>query len=196
MKNLKKYCEHCGKEIDVIIKEISESYPVKGMNVTVNAKVCFCNECGTDLWDDVLDDENLKKAYRKYREQKNLLQPEEIKAIRMQYGLSQTSFAKILGFGEKTITRYENGSLQDTAQNNLLVLVKNPADFNILWERNKHLLPQFERKKCEIRFQRKFKEKQSIFVFPIKHSKSSWEVSESFGDNITSKFPLQSIGGN
>ena len=44
---------------------------------------------------------------------------------------------KFLALGEKTITRYENGSLQDEAQNNLILLVRNPENFMLLVNKNK-----------------------------------------------------------
>ena len=54
--------------------------------------------------------------------------PEEIKQIREQYGLSQRSLAKLLNWGDKTIHRYENGSLQDRAHNSMLVFLQEPSN--------------------------------------------------------------------
>jgi transcriptional regulator with XRE-family HTH domain len=54
--------------------------------------------------------------------------PKEIKKIREQYGLSQRSFAKLLNWGDKTICRYENGSLQDKAHNSLLLFLREPEN--------------------------------------------------------------------
>lgn len=66
--------------------------------------------------------------------------PEEIKQIRQQYGITQVGFSRVLGFGDKTIARYENGALQDTAPNNLILLMKNEKNFIELWEKRKDLL--------------------------------------------------------
>lgn len=66
--------------------------------------------------------------------------PEEIKQIRLQYGITQVGFSKILGFGDKTIARYENGALQDTAPNNLILLMKDEKNFIKLWNARKNLL--------------------------------------------------------
>lgn len=63
--------------------------------------------------------------------------PEEIKQIRQQYGITQVDFSRVLGFGDKTIARYENGALQDTAPNNLILLMKNEKNFIELWEKRK-----------------------------------------------------------
>lgn len=134
---MKKFCMKCGREVEVTLKSKKEDIEVKDTIITIDSNVYYCNECGTELWDDIIDDENLLKAFNKYREIKGLLFPDQIKEIRNKYGLSQRSFAKVLGLGEKTITRYESGSLQDMAQNNLIALMDDVLNFKRLWERSK-----------------------------------------------------------
>lgn len=46
--------------------------------------------------------------------------PEVIKRIRNHYGLSQQAFARILGIGEASIARYENGAKPTKANANLI----------------------------------------------------------------------------
>ena len=45
-------------------------------------------------------------------------------AIRESYGLSQVDLAKLLGWGEATISRYESKAIQDEAYDMMLRLVK------------------------------------------------------------------------
>lgn len=53
-----------------------------------------------------------------------LLTPEEIKAVRERTGLSAVDMATLLGVGEKTYTRWENGrSLQNKSNDTLIRLV-------------------------------------------------------------------------
>lgn len=132
---MKLYCGHCDAEREVRLEQRQEEYPVKGFPIKVDATVNVCMECGHPVWDSELDDKNLKKAFRIYRQRNNLLMPEEIKQIRQQYGLSQVDFARVLGLGDKTIARYENGSIQDEAQNNLILLMKEPENFQLLLQR-------------------------------------------------------------
>ena len=131
------YCPNCDSEVKSTVRAISETYPVKGEDITIDAHVRFCDCCGNDLWDEQLDAQNLLDAFAEYRKKHNLMQPADIRATREKYGLSQTAFARVLGFGDKTITRYENGSIADAAQNNLIVLVDQPSDFAYLLEKNK-----------------------------------------------------------
>ncbi|MBQ9932660.1 MAG: type II toxin-antitoxin system MqsA family antitoxin [Ruminiclostridium sp.] len=131
------YCPNCDSEVESVVRIISETYPVKGEEVTIDASVMFCKCCGNDIWDDELDARNLRVAFDVYRYKHKLLMPAEIREIRERYGLSQVAFAKVLGLGDKTITRYENGSIADTAQNNLIELVRQPTNFKMLLEKNK-----------------------------------------------------------
>ena len=131
------YCPICEHEVESVVKTVQETYPVKGEDITINAHVCFCACCHSDIWDDVLDAQNLLDAYSAYRTKHGLLNPEDIRAIREKYNLSQTAFARILGLGDKTITRYENGSIPDSAPNNLIFLCQQPSIFENLLEKNK-----------------------------------------------------------
>ena len=121
-----KYCEICGKNVETKIITKSETYPVLGEKIEVEAKVLICKECGEEFFCEEFDTETLNKAYNIYRKCHKLLFPEEIKGIREQYGLSQRGFAKLLNWGDKTIFRYENGSIQDKAHNDILFLLKDP----------------------------------------------------------------------
>ena len=131
------YCPKCATNVETTVREVAETYPVKGEEITIKARVRFCNRCDEDIWDDELDAQNLLDAYIEYRKRHDLLQPSEIRMIREKYGLSQVAFARVLGLGDKTIARYENGSIADLAQNNLIELVQQPSNFKKLLEKNK-----------------------------------------------------------
>ena len=76
------YCPICEHEVESVVKTVQETYPVKGEDITINAHVCFCACCHSDIWDDVLDAQNLLDAYSAYRTKQGLLNPEDIRAIR------------------------------------------------------------------------------------------------------------------
>lgn len=136
---MKQYCPVCGNEQEVKLVKKEETYPVKGEQITIQATVCTCAQCGEELMSFEYDDDNLRKAYAEYRTRHGLLQPHEIKAIREKYGISQVNFARIIGVGDKTVARYENGSLQDEAINNLIMLAGDPKNFAQLLDKNEHL---------------------------------------------------------
>ncbi|MCR4647914.1 MAG: DUF4065 domain-containing protein [Lachnospiraceae bacterium] len=125
---MKKYCEKCGKEVNTKIITQKEIYDVCGEPIEVEAKILVCEKCGEEFFCEELDNATLVEAYNEYRRRHKLLFPEEIKEIREKYGLSQRSFAKLLNWGDKTIFRYENGSIQDKAHNSLLLFLRDPEN--------------------------------------------------------------------
>lgn len=125
---MRKYCDECGKEVETKIITQKETYDVCGEIIEVEAQILVCAECGEEFFAEELDQVTLLSAYNEYRKRHKLLLPEEIKKIRGQYGLSQRSFAKLLNWGDKTICRYENGSIQDKAHNSLLLFLREPEN--------------------------------------------------------------------
>ena len=139
---MKRYCEECGKEVETKIIIKTEHYDVCGDPIEVDAQVLVCADCGEEFFCEELDNATLVNAYNKYRRNHKLLFPEDIKKIREQYGLSQRSFAKLLNWGDKTIYRYENGSLQDKAHNSLLLFLRDPENMKIYLTENEITLDE------------------------------------------------------
>lgn len=105
----KNFCSTCGDFVFSSVQNTTETFHVRGIDITITSPARICENCGEIIFDEVLDDEKLKLVYRGYRELKGMLQPEEIRAIREKRNLTQEEFSKILGFN---VARYENGSLQ------------------------------------------------------------------------------------
>ena len=145
---MNRYCELCGKDVKTKIVSQNETYKVCGENIDVACKVLVCSECGEEIFDEELDSSTLVTAYNEYRRRHKLLLPEEIREIREQYGLSQRSFGKLLNWGDKTICRYENGSIQDRAHNSLLVLLRDPKNMEVYLSENEVMLD--EKKKVKL----------------------------------------------
>lgn len=123
-----KYCPVCNREQDILLIQKEETYLVRGEPFTIDATVCTCAHCGEEIMTEEYDDDNLRKAYAKYRSLHGLLQPEEIKAIREQYGVSQVAFARMVRVDDKAIARYENGSLQTKTDNDRIMLARKTKD--------------------------------------------------------------------
>lgn len=133
---MRKYCDECGKEVETKIISKKEAYDVCGEVIEIDAQVLVCADCGEEFYSEELDNATLFCAYNEYRRRHKLLLPEEIKKIREQYGLSQRSFAKLLNWGDKTICRYENGSIQDKAHNSLLLFLREPENMKTFLTEN------------------------------------------------------------
>ncbi len=77
------------------------------------------------------------------------MSPEEIKRIRGKYGLSQKAFARLLGIGEASIVRYENGQTPTKANTNLIRAADNPAFLLDCLHRDGDVLTEEQRDKTE-----------------------------------------------
>ncbi|MBQ9020435.1 MAG: helix-turn-helix domain-containing protein [Eggerthellaceae bacterium] len=67
---------------------------------------------------------------------------EEIKEIRGRYGLSQRSFAQLLGIGPASMVRYEQGATPTKANANLIRAAKNPQFMAECLEADGKSIPQ------------------------------------------------------
>lgn len=121
-------CYQCGHLVPFERKSVEETYTVRGEEISILADVSHCQECGTQIFHEDLDRENLNRVYAEFRKRRGVVSPERIRAIRAQYDLSQRALGRLLRLGEVTVHRYENGSLPSDAHNELLVLIENPAN--------------------------------------------------------------------
>ncbi|MFA6866753.1 MAG: type II toxin-antitoxin system MqsA family antitoxin [Clostridia bacterium] len=143
MKNY--YCEKCENLQNVTVEKMTRTFNVKGVNIKASIYIYKCVTCGEEVWDEENEKKNEKIVFSAYRLKMHLLQPEEIKKIRKMYNLSQSLFSKLLGFGAKTITRYENGSIQDISHDNLIRLLESSDNLIKLWENRKDFLTDQEK---------------------------------------------------
>ena len=147
MRNMKRYCECCAKEVNAKIITKIEHYKILGDEIVVKARVLICPYCGEEFFCEKLDNETLNEAYDEYRKRHKLLLPEEIRNIREMYGLSQRGFAKLLNWGDKTLFRYESGSIQDKAHNSLFILLRNPENMRTYLNDNEITINENQKKK-------------------------------------------------
>ena len=144
---MKKYCEECGIEVETKVVTKNEVYKVLGEDIEVQAQVLVCADCNEEFYCEELDNATLVNAYNEYRKRHKLLFPAEIKQIRELYGLSQRGFSKLLNWGDKTIHRYENGSIQDKAHNSLLLFLRNPENMKVYLAENENALDERQTEK-------------------------------------------------
>ncbi|WP_026664627.1 type II TA system antitoxin MqsA family protein [Butyrivibrio sp. FC2001] len=121
-------CNH--KNYEIISKE--ETYPVHGEDTTILANVKVCKDCGEEIFDFKLDDENLKRAFLKYKKNHALMTSSEIIELRNKYGLSQRTLAVLIGCSQSTIVRYEKGDIQNNTHNNIMRMLTNPDNMDEL----------------------------------------------------------------
>ena len=119
----RKFCFSCMEEHAVETVQIIRNGKFRDVDFEYTEIAEYC-----DINDELSQNEGMirqnaisfKDAYRK---KVGLLTSQEIIEIRNRYGFSQGDLSRILGWGEKTITRYESHQIQDPAHNDLLRLV-------------------------------------------------------------------------
>ncbi len=131
---MKGICPNCEKESDLELIRTTENIEIRGEEIEVETEYYRCLNCGEEFEDPSSDDDPLDKAYREYRRRHNMTQPEEIRNLRKRYGLTQGEMAKLLGWGAVTLSRYENGALQDETHEKTLRLAMEPRNLSKLIE--------------------------------------------------------------
>lgn len=120
-------CPLCDKTHEVEERKRITTITLKGEEVTYEEKFYFCTNAAeneNEFESGAMTNENLLNARNAYRVKMGLLTSDEIVAIRENYGLSQVDLAKLLGWGEATISRYESKAIQDEAYDTMLRLIK------------------------------------------------------------------------
>jgi putative zinc finger/helix-turn-helix YgiT family protein len=123
---MKKICLSCGQK-SVVHKKGAFHFEVNDRDTNPDAREfqidiedAEWDECGA-CGERILSEE-LQKAIEKWQyTREGLLTPEDIRKIRLRRKLTQKQISDIIGVGEKTYTRWENGlSMQTKAMDNLI----------------------------------------------------------------------------
>ncbi|MBW1649566.1 MAG: type II toxin-antitoxin system MqsA family antitoxin [Deltaproteobacteria bacterium] len=125
----KMLCSVCESgQIESCIQDLPFEY--KGKKTVLPDQIIFkCPECA-ETFISPENERNIDKyLIDERRKIDGLLTSDEIKAIRKQYGMTQTAFAKMLRVAAKTFARYENGQVaQSYAMDNLLRILRKFPD--------------------------------------------------------------------
>lgn len=150
-------CPNCEKESNIEIVRRVEVITVRGEDIEVETQYYLCTECGVEF-ESTQSPDALEEAYREYRRRHEMLQPEDIRAWRKTYGITQKELSALLGWGGATLSRYENGALQAETHekmlrmamevHNLLNLIKETPHAFIA-EKRERLIQQLEMAESE-----------------------------------------------
>ena len=142
-------CPLCDKTHEIEERKRFATITLKGDKVTYEERYYFCanaDEDENEFETGSMTNENLLNARNAYRVKHGLLTSGEIVAIRESYGLSQVDLARLLGWGEATISRYESKGIQDEAYDTMLRLIKdNPLQALEFLKKNAEKFPGLKR---------------------------------------------------
>jgi putative zinc finger/helix-turn-helix YgiT family protein len=125
---MKAICPHCEATRDVKIVNTKETVDIRGERIEVPVKYYKCLTCGGDFDDPKANSDPLERAYAEYRSRHGMVQPSALKVFRKRYGLTQNELGRLLGWGLVTVSRYENGALQDEAHDKEARLAMEPRN--------------------------------------------------------------------
>lgn len=116
----KRLCTCCMEEHDIKFVRVKEHTTFKKIPVDYIAEYYYCDAEGALYTDEAMMSENDVRMKDAYRRISGLLTSKEISAIRTKYGITQSDMCTLLGWGGKTITRYESHQVQDRAHDSIL----------------------------------------------------------------------------
>ena len=126
LKKIQMKCPVCEKVHEVEERKRVATTIIKDEKIDYEEKYYYCanskeeNEFETEG----MTNQNLLNARNAYRIKRDLLTSDGIVEIREKYGLSQVDLARLLGWGEATVSRYESKAIQDDAYDAMLRLIK------------------------------------------------------------------------
>ncbi len=148
-------CPLCDKTHEVEERKRFTTITLKGEEVTYEERFYFCanaDEEENEFESGSMTNENLLSARNAYRVKHGLLTSAEIVAIRESYGLSQVDLARLLGWGEVTISRYESKAIQDEAYDTMLRLIKdNPLQALEFLKKNEDKFQSLKRQEIRVK---------------------------------------------
>ncbi|MBE5871921.1 MAG: DUF4065 domain-containing protein [Lachnospiraceae bacterium] len=120
IKSEKRICSCCMEEHEVKTVLVMDQATFKNSTVEYEASYFYCELAEELYMDEQQMQENDIRLKDEYRKKKGLLTSAQIGEIRAKYGISQSDLCLLLGWGGKTITRYESHQVQDKAHDTIL----------------------------------------------------------------------------
>lgn len=131
----KRLCTCCMEEHEVKTVLVCEQATFKNTKVSYDASYLYCDAAEEFYMDEQQMQENDMRLKDAYRKEKGLLTSFEISGIRAKYGISQSDLCALLGWGGKTITRYEGHQVQDKAHDTILKKIDGDSEWFLLLEK-------------------------------------------------------------
>lgn len=144
------YCESCRAKHTFSVKEEPHVYRFRGRDIEIERRFAFCNCCGSPMDIEGLENETMSHVARIYAEKYGMT-ASQLQSVRKQYQLGVRPFAKLLGIGSASVTRYESGSLPQVSHLELYKQLRQHS-YMIMeyFNRNKDLLSPREQKMTEL----------------------------------------------
>ena len=113
-------CPCCMEQHEVQTVKFKDHTIFKGVDVSFENISLYCSLADECFEEDKMISDNDVAVKDAYRKQTGLLTSSDIIALRDKYGITQSDLCLLLGWGGKTISRYEGHQVQDAAHDMVL----------------------------------------------------------------------------
>ncbi|KAA9341145.1 type II TA system antitoxin MqsA family protein [Larkinella humicola] len=117
---------------EVIKKSTIQTLTYRSQTFQIHAHYYECVDTSETFTTEDLDALNLLQLHNQYRERNHILFPEQIKALRERYGVSQRTMSTLLGFGINQYRSYEEGEIPSLSNAKLMNLIRDARNFREL----------------------------------------------------------------
>ncbi len=139
----KGFCEKCNSLVEYEVKEIDDSIEIKGKEYNYKRLIGYCKNCGEEISSNEINDENINRIDKVYRNEENIITTEEINRILSKYKIGKKPLSKLLGWGEVTLIRYLNGDVPSKIYSEQLYKILNNHEYmSRLIDENKNLITE------------------------------------------------------
>ncbi len=109
------------------VKEVSttEEKEFRKEKFIVHVRYCICEDTGEQFTTTEQDTLQFNDLYSQYRIRHGIPFADEIKNIRLRYGLNYSQISRILGFGANQYAKYEAGEVPSESNGKMIAAIKN-----------------------------------------------------------------------
>ena len=143
------FCIECGCEKPYAIKCTRETITIRGLTFSYVEMQAYCRCCGEPVYVPEVNDANVQARENGYRKAAKLITVNEINEIIEKYSIGAGPLARLLGFGDVTISRYLAGQLPSKDHSELLLRIR--ASYKLMdqyLERGKDRITNIAYEKC------------------------------------------------
>lgn len=134
----------------VFLLETLEDHEYRKEKFTVHARYYVCEDTGEQFSGEGQDDLVINQVYNQWRIRHGVPFPEDIKAVRMRYGMNYSQMSKILGFGVNQWKQYEDGVIPSESNGKMIRAIENKDFMLKMLETSKAEFNNNEYKRIEI----------------------------------------------
>ncbi|MFO7968495.1 MAG: DUF4065 domain-containing protein [Candidatus Izemoplasmatales bacterium] len=199
--NEQQLCLMCMKEHPIKIVEEKTINIFKNEEIEYNELMLYCDNTDEYYIPEDLIKENDKNMKDAYRQKVGLLESTDIINIRKTYNMSQKDMARILGWSESTITRYETHQVQDNAHDSILrKIMVDPNWLKKFLEDNKAQLSDKAYAKYKKNILKQIRQKEDYYLIQsLETAHLSEDITKYNGDstiNVTKVIDIINYIGN